>query len=401
MEKNLLTLSSNISMSMDHKITRRNCNVFYIGSKREREKYIVSNLLQSNASFVVTDYDGVLQKESEKNLKEKGYEVKVLDLCQFKDSAHYNPFRYVYEDIDVCSMANTLAECLFSGQEPFYVDLKRSLLRALIFYIWKEHEPAKQTLQQVSKLLSHPDLDNIFEMLLQKDPEHPALADYITFKKSVPEKEEKAIFIDVGRGLSVFNIHPVADLLSCDDLKLDSIGSKPTALFIALSNADETYNVSLLPVFFEQLFARLYHRAENFRTLRTLPNYVKVFLDEPTYKYVPGLEKILATMHSYNISCDILTSRIYPFKNAYPKNWQNLIANCDVRVLDVGAFDCETIEMLNIRAMKRKFGCLRCFKKEGIFITSRKVKKFKRLKKLPGGTKLVCVRGHIPLMEIK
>lgn len=423
-KENKIILSPNISLDMDTRLTRRNCNVLCIGesSSDNKQNYILPNLLQANCSYVVIDYSGEMQKETEQRFREKGYAIKVINLRQLDDlgpveGACYNPFHYIRSDADVLSLVDALEKNFLPGRtifsnSDFFKKVRYALMGALAFYLYKECNPAECTLSNFRKLLEGDGencplskLDKLFHNLYEKEPEHIAVKHYILFR-SFPGTDSFAeeVIIDLARNLEAFNNCRVANFSDKDDLQLESIGLKPTIIYITLSIANNTFSKLFLPIFFTQLFDILYHTAETKCERGTLPQHVRVLFDQfGEYGYIPKFIQKISTMRPYNISCDIITCDTSVLKRVYLDEWDVIIGNCDSIVCSGKNrvnLDCfvQNIEYLFLNDKKIKQQLIKNCPAR-INKNVRTLKSLEELKKLCADEYFVHIRSFIPFID--
>lgn len=275
--KNMI-LTKDVRLNMNTRQTRRNNNVLVVGgSGSGKSRYLVKpNLLQANASFVVTDPSGELLESCGKFLEEQGYEIKVFNLVQMVHSHCYNPFDYIRDDLGVSILIN----CLIQNTNPvgnkgggdFWEKCENALLQALIFYLIKYRPKEEHNFTNVMKLLRAAEvdenkpnakskLDKLFDEVAEKDPHGIALKQYLTFKMGAG-KTLKSILISTSVRLTVFNLKEIESLTCKDTLDLRSLGDRKQALFVVIPAADNTFNF-LVSMMYTQLFESLYYHAEN------------------------------------------------------------------------------------------------------------------------------------------
>lgn len=421
--ENEIILSPNIFLSLDTRKTLRNCNVLCVSESgaAKRQKYLLPNLLQANCSYVVMDFDGILQKETEPIFREKGYDIKVVDLQQFGNlgpvkGAHYNPFHYVRSDADIFSMVTALTMNFHvnSVVSDSYALTKarQALMQAMAFYFYKECHASDQTFSNLLELMrgydveqSLPWLDLMFRTLSEKDSEHIAVKQYCLFRSGTGNDDNaKKVIFDLACNLTAFNISTVAAFSSQDDLNLESIGLKPTIVYLTLPVVDDTFTQLFLPVFFTQLFDTLYHTAETKCEGYGLPQHVRVLFDRfGEWGVIPYLTEKLATMRPYHISCDIITYALAILKHAYPEDWHIIIGNCDSLVWmagrraydeNFGAWIAKSLPKDRKSRWQRMKNCPARTNKN-----VRPLKSAEELKDLCAGESLVIVRGCVPFLD--
>lgn len=362
-EKNRnMILSNEIYLSMNGRDTMRNNNILIVGgSGTGKSRFEVKpNLLQANASFVVTDPKGELLKATGKFLEEQGYEVKLFNLIDFQHSNRYNPFKYIRNDDGVVMMVNTLIKNTnkkgSSGGDPFWEKSETALLQAICFYLYHECNIEDQTFANVMNLLRLAEvkedqedfqstLDIMFENLRERDPGHIAVRQYDIFKMGAG-KTLKSILISAAVRLTAFNMQSIIDLTTEDNLNMKEIGDKKTALFVVIPDSDDTFNF-LVAIMYSQLFECLYYHADNEVKNHCLDYDVRFMLDEfANIGEIPDFEKKLATMRSRGISCTIIIQNLAQLKTMYKDSWESITGNCDTFVF-LGGQEQTTLEYIS------------------------------------------------------
>ena len=348
----LLTQTERLTMTgrpKDPK-TARNKNVLVIGGSGSGKTrfYVKPNLMQCfptsdyPTSFVVTDPKGTLVLETGQMFQRAGYRVKILNTINFSKSMKYNPFVYIHSEKDVLKLVNTLiANTNGEGEksaEDFWVKSERLFYTALIGYIWYE-APAEEMnfttlLEMINASEAREDdpefqspVDLMFERLEEKDPEHFAVRQYKKFLLSAG-KTRSSILISCGARLSPFDIKELRDLMETDEMELDTIGDRKTALFVIISDTDDTFNF-VVSILYTQLFNLLCDKADNEYGGR-LPVHVRCLLDEfANIGQIPKFEKLIATIRSREISASIILQSQSQLKAIYKDNADTIAGNCD------------------------------------------------------------------------
>lgn len=364
-----MILTNDIFLSMDGRQTMRNNNIVVVGgSGAGKSRFFVKpNVLQANASFVITDPSGELLESCGKFLEEKmGYKIKIFNLVQMNFSDHYNPFHYIRDDEGVmqminCLITNTTPSGASKG-DPFWEKSETALLMAISFYLYYEIRPEDRNLANVMKLLLKAQvkedqedfesvLDIMFEELEKKNPTHIAVRYYKIFKMGAG-KTLKSILISAAVRLGTFNLKAVQNLTNFDSIHLESIGDEKTALFVVIPSADTTFNY-LVSMMYSQLFETLYYHAENECKGKRLPHEVRFLLDEfANIGTIPDFEKKLATMRKYGISCSIILQNLAQLKTMYKDSWESITGNCDT-FLFLGGQEQTTLEYVSKKLGKK------------------------------------------------
>lgn len=371
---NNILLTQEVRMSLNTRQHRENLNVLVIGGSGSGKSrfYVKPNIMQLNTSYVVTDPKGELLRSCGRLLKKAGYEIRVFNLIDMSHSNNYNPFNYIYDkDGNIsktyvmkmvnCLMKNTKQEGA-SGGDQFWDDSTKALTLAIAFYLL-EKEDAKDvngnsldrnfsTVMKMMRLaeISEQDenhrspLDEMMDELRAENPHSMAVSFYADFKKA-PAETAKSILISAAVRFAAFNLPEVADLTHTDNIHLDTLGDRKTALFIIIPSSDATFNF-LAAMMYTQLFDTLYDTA-NFKYGGRLPVHVRCLLDEfANVGTIPDFDKLLATMRSMEISANIIIQNLAQLKKMYDKSWEILTGNCD-SLLFLGGQEATTLEAIS------------------------------------------------------
>lgn len=371
---NNILLTQEVRMSLNTRQHRENLNVLVIGGSGSGKSrfYVKPNIMQLNTSYVVTDPKGELLRSCGRLLKKAGYEIRVFNLIDMSHSNNYNPFNYIYDkDGNIsktyvmkmvnCLMKNTKQEGA-SGGDQFWDDSTKALTLAIAFYLL-EKEDAKDvngnsldrnfsTVMKMMRLaeISEQDenhrspLDEMMDELRAENPHSMAVSFYADFKKA-PAETAKSILISAAVRFAAFNLPEVADLTHTDNIHLDTLGDRKTALFIIIPSSDATFNF-LAAMMYTQLFDTLYDTA-NFKYGGRLPVHVRCLLDEfANVGTIPDFDKLLATMRSMEISANIIIQNLAQLKKMYDKSWEILTGNCD-SLLFLGGQEASTLEAIS------------------------------------------------------
>lgn len=322
----------------------RNKNILVIGGSGSGKTrfYVKPNLLQMHSSYVVTDPKGTVLNEVGKALKEGGYAIKVLNTINFKKSMLYNPLAYIRSEKDILKLvntiiANTIGEGNQSG-EDFWVKAERLYYSALIGYIWYEAPDDEKNLNTLIEMINASEareddesfenpIDKLFKELEQENPEHFAVRQYKKYKLAAG-KTAKSILISCGARLAPFDIAELRELTEDDELELDTLGDKKTALFVIISDTDDTFNF-IVAIMYTQLFNLLCDKADDKYGGR-LPVHVRFILDEfANIGQIPKFDKLIATIRSREISASIILQAQSQLKAIYKDNADTIVGNCD------------------------------------------------------------------------
>lgn len=369
---NNILLTQEVRMSLNTRQHRENLNVLVIGGSGSGKSrfYVKPNIMQLNTSYVVTDPKGELLRSCGRLLKKAGYEIRVFNLIDMSHSNNYNPFNYIYDkDGNIsktyvmkmvnCLMKNTKQEGA-SGGDQFWDDSTKALTLAIAFYLLEKKTDENgnsldrnfSTVMKMMRLaeISEQDenhrspLDEMMDELRTENPHSMAVSFYADFKKA-PAETAKSILISAAVRFAAFNLPEVADLTHTDNIHLDTLGDRKTALFIIIPSSDATFNF-LAAMMYTQLFDTLYDTA-NFKYGGRLPVHVRCLLDEfANVGTIPDFDKLLATMRSMEISANIIIQNLAQLKKMYDKSWEILTGNCD-SLLFLGGQEATTLEAIS------------------------------------------------------
>lgn len=343
----LLTQTERLMMSSRPKQPKyaRNKNILVIGGSGSGKTrfFVKPNLMQMHSSYVVTDPKGTVLVECGKLLQRRGgYKIKVLNTINFKKSMRYNPFAYLRSEKDILKLVNTIiANTKGDGEksaEDFWVKAEKLYYTALIGYIWYEAPESEKNFTTLLEMINASEareddedfknpVDLMFDRLEEKDPEHFALKQYKKYKLAAG-KTAKSILISCGARLAPFDIKELRELMETDEMELDTIGDRKTALFVIISDTDDTFNF-VVSILYTQLFNLLCDKADDVYGGR-LPVHVRCLLDEfANIGQIPKFEKLIATIRSREISASIILQSQSQLKAIYKDNADTIIGNCD------------------------------------------------------------------------
>jgi type IV secretion system protein VirD4 len=351
----------------------RNKNVLVIGGSGSGKTrfFVKPNLMQMHSSYVCTDPKGTLVLETGKMLKRGGYEIKVLNTIDFSKSLHYNPFAYIRSEKDILKfvtalIANTSTDQ--KGGDPFWTKAETLLYCALIGFIYYQAAPEEKNMNSLVELINAMEvkeddenyknaIDFMFEKLAAKQPQHFAVRQYAKYKLATG-KTAKSILVSCGARLATFDIAEVRELMSFDEMELDTIGDRKTALFIIISDTDDSFNF-IAALMYSQLFNVLCDKADNVYGGR-LPVHVRFLLDEfANIGKIPKFEKLIATIRSREISACVVLQAQSQLKAAYKDDAETIAGNMDARLF-LGGSEKTTLkdltEALGKETLVRPFG---------------------------------------------
>lgn len=337
-------LSQNIRIGLDGRRHRRNLNTLVIGGSGAGKTRFFGkpNLMQCNTSFVVLDPKGEQLRDVGNLLEKEGYVIKVVDLINMNRSHCYNPFRYIKDDKDVLKLiTNLIRNTTPKGSQtndPFWEKSETALLEALCLYLLHEAPEEEQNFTMVMEMIAAAEvkeddeeyqspLDELFERLEIRNPNSLALKQYKIYKQAAG-KTAKSILISVGVRLSAFNLESIASLTATDELELDLVGERKTAIFAVIPDNDSTFNF-LIGMLYTQLFQMLYYQADIVHG-GALPVPVHFLMDEFANVALPDeFDKLLSTMRSRLIFVSIIIQNLAQIKGLYKDSWESIVGNCD------------------------------------------------------------------------
>lgn len=337
-------LTQNVRIGLDGRKHRRNLNVMVVGGSGSGKTrfYAKPNVMQANTSFVVLDPKGEILRDTGNLLKANGYEIKVLDLINMHLSHCYNPFAYLKDDKDVLKLVTNLIRNTTpkgsNTNDPFWERSETALLEALILYLLYEAPKEEQNFPMVMEMIAAAEvreddetyqspLDELFERLEMREPEHLAVKQYNIFKLAAG-KTAKSILIGLGVRLEKFNLTTLAGITTVDEMELSSIGEKKTALFAVIPDNDSSFNF-IVGMLYTQLFQSLMYLAD-YKYGGRLPVHVHFVMDEFANVALPDeFDKLLSTMRSREISVSIILQNLAQLKALFKDTWESIVGNCD------------------------------------------------------------------------
>lgn len=337
-------LSQNVSIGLNGKKHRRNLNTLVIGGSGAGKTrfYGKPNIMQCNTSYVILDPKGEILRDTGVLLEEEGYVIKVIDLINMNHSHGYNPFAYIHDDKDVLKLiTNLIRNTTPKGSQtmdPFWEKSETALLEALCLYLLNEAPEDEQNFSMVMEMIVAADpkeddedymspLDYLFYDLEKEKPDSLAVKQYRIYKQAAG-KTAKSILISVGVRLAAFNLESIMSLTCHDELELEKMGERKTALFAVIPDNDSTFNF-LIGMLYTQLFQMLYYSADILHD-GELPVPVHFVMDEFANVALPDeFDKLLATMRSRQIFVSIIIQNLAQIKALYKDAWESIVGNCD------------------------------------------------------------------------
>ena len=421
-EKNKI-LTQNTAIGLNGRKHRRNLNVLVCGGSGAGKTrfYAKPNIMNANTSFVVLDPKGEILRDTGNLLKDKGYEIKVLDLINMEKSHCYNPFVYLHDDNDIQKLVtNIFKNTTPKGaqtQDPFWDNAAMMLLLALIFYLHYEAPPEEQNFPMVlemiraSEVMEENDtynspLDELFDRLETRSPEHIALKYYRNYR-SGSGKTLKSIQITLVSRLEKFNLDSLAGITQTDDMELSDIGERKTAVFAVIPDNDSSFNF-IVGMLYTQLFQQLYYKADIEHGGR-LPVHVHFVMDEFANVALPDeFDKLLSTMRSREISVSIIIQNLAQLKALFEKQWESIVGNCD-EFLYLGGNEQSTHEYVSKLLGKETIDMNTYGQSRGRNgnystnwqITGRELMTPDEVRMLDNKYALLFIRGERPVMDFK
>lgn len=416
-------LTQKICIGLDGHKHRRNLNVLVCGGSGAGKTrfYAKPNIMQANASFVILDPKGENLRDTGNLLKEKGYDIKVLDLINMEKSHCYNPFVYLKDDNDIQKLVTNIFKNTTpkgsQSQDPFWDQAAMMLLLALIFYLHYEAPPAEQNFPMVMDMIRAAEikedkdefmspLDKLFERLSERNPEHIALKYYRNYR-SGSGKTLKSIQITLVSRLEKFNLDSLAGITQSDEMELNNLGEKKTAIYAVIPDNDSSYNF-IVGMLYTQLFQQLYYSADIIHGGK-LPVHVHFVMDEFANVALPDeFDKLLSTMRSREISVSIIVQNLAQLKKLFEKEWESIVGNCD-EFLYLGGNEQSTHEYVSKLLGKETIDLNTYGQSKGHSgsystnwqITGRELMTPDEVRMLDNRYALLFIRGERPVMDLK
>ena len=416
-------LTENVSFSINTRRHGRNLNTIVCGGSGSGKTrfYAKPNIMQTNTSYVVLDPKGEILRDTGNLLLSAGYEIRILDMIDMNKSYCYNPFVYLKTDTDVQKLVTNIFKNTTpkdsKPQEPFWDIAAQMLLMAVMLYLKHEAPPEEQNFPMVLFLLRHAEvkensdyarspLDRLFERLSIKDPNHIALKYYRSYR-SGSAKTLKSIQITLMARLEKFNLDSLSAITKTDELELDKVGDRKTAVFAIIPDNDSSFNF-IVGMLYTQLFQRLYSIADA-RADKTLKVPVHFVMDEFANVALPDdFDKLLSTMRSRGISVSIIIQNMAQLKALFEKQWESITGNCDT-FLYLGGNELSTHEQITKMLGKETIDYNtynRSKGRSGHYTTNwqqtgRELLMPDEVRKLDNRYALLFIRGESPVMDLK
>ena len=356
-----IILTQRVRLGMDGYITQRNMNVLVVGGSGSGKTrfFCKPNIYSANCSYLITDPKGELLRAAGALLAAQGYEVRVFNLIDPSHSDGYNPFSYIHSEKDVLTLIDNLIKNTTprnaSSNDPFWEKAEIALDSALMLYLVSEAPPEEQNFEMLIYMMNFAEvreeddqyrspLDMLFRALEEEQPNHVAVKQYKAFKQAAG-KTAKSILISCGARLAPFDIKELRDLMAYDEMELDTIGDRKTALFLIMSDTDSTFNF-VIAILQSQLTNLLCDKADDVYGGR-LPVHVRFILDEfANIGQIPQFDKLIATIRSREISASIILQSQSQLKAIYRDNADTIVGNCDT-MLFLGGKEKTTLKEIS------------------------------------------------------
>ena len=337
-------LTRQVRLGLDTHKHRRSLNVLVIGGSgaAKTRSYVKPNILEANTNYVITDPKSEVLLATGGWLESQGYDIRVLNLVNLEQSDGYNPFRYLRDEKDALRLVNNLIQATTPKgsheSDPFWTKAETALLQAIILMLFQEAPEYEQNFSMVMRVLEYAEvkeedeeyvspLDLLFQAIERENPNSVAVHQYKVFKMAAG-KTAKSILISCGARLAPFDIAELRELMSYDEMELDTIGDRKTALFVIISDTDDTFNF-IVAIMYSQLFNLLCDKADDVYNGR-LPVHVRCLLDEfANIGQIPKFDKLIATIRSREISASIILQSQSQLKTIYKDAADTITGNCD------------------------------------------------------------------------
>ena len=354
-QKQSKILTRHVRLGLDSRKHRRSLNVLVIGGSgaAKTRSYVLPNILEANADYVITDPKSEVLLATGGYLKSKGYEIRVLNLVNLSESDGYNPFCYLRDEKDALKLVNNLIQATTPKgsheSDPFWTKAETALLQAIILMLMEEAPPEEQNFSMVVRTLEYAEaseeddstaspLDILYESLERRHPESVAVRQYKVFKQAAG-KTAKSILVSAAVRLAAFNLPQVKAITDHDDMNLYSLGERKVALYAVIPDNDNSFSF-LVSLLYSQVFQALYYSADQIHH-GALPCHVHLLLDEFSAMPLPGFTRELATMRSRNISASTIIQNMAQIKSLYKDDWETIPGNSD-SILYLGGNEAST-----------------------------------------------------------
>lgn len=421
-QKENILLTRHVSIGMNTRKHGRNLNILVIGGSgaKKTRGFCKPALLSANSNFVVTDPKSELLSSTGSLLRQKGYELRVLNLVNMAQSDGFNPFAYLRDEKDALRMVNTLIQATTPKgareSDPFWVKSETALLQAIVLFLHYEAPETEQNLSMITRMLEYAEvkeddedylspLDLLFLDLEMEQPEHIAVRQYKVFRQA-RGRTAMSIIVSAAVRLAAFSLPQLKAITDHDDMDLYTLGEKKVALFAVIPDNDNTFHF-LVSLLYACAFQTLYYSADQIHG-GSLPRHVRFILDEFASMPLPGYTRELATMRSRNISSDTIIQNIAQIKELYKDSWETIFGNSDT-ILFLGGNETSTHKLISGALGKASISTKTHGQTQGrsgnystnFQITGRELLTPDEVRLLDDRYAILLIRGTLPVMDLK
>ena len=415
-------LTQHVKLGLDAHKHRRSLNVLVIGGSgaAKTRSYVLPNILEANTNYVITDPKMEFLTATGGYLKQKGFDLRVLNLVNLEQSDGYNPFRYLRDEKDVLRLVNNLIQATTPKgsheSDPFWTKSETALLQAIILMLFQEAPEREQNFSMVMRVLEYAEvkeedeeyvspLDLLFNAMERENPNSVAVRQYKVFKMAAG-KTAKSILVSTAVRLAPFNLPQIQAITDHDDMDLYTLGEKKCALYAVIPDNDTTYNF-LVSLLYSQVFQTLYYCADQIHH-GPLPQHVHFVLDEAPSVNLPGLPRELSTMRSRNISCSTIIQNMAQIKELFKDSWETIPGNSD-SLLYLGGNESSTHKYISEALGKSTIDTKTHGETKGrtgswstnMQISGRELLTPDEVRRLDNRYAILLIRGAGPVMDLK
>lgn len=415
-------LTQHVKLGLDAHKHRRSLNVLVIGGSgaAKTRSYVLPNILEANTNYVITDPKMEVLTATGGYLKQKGFDLRVLNLVNLEQSDGYNPFRYLRDEKDALRLVNNLIQATTPKgsheSDPFWTKAETALLQAIILMLFQEAPEQEQNFSMVMRVLEYAEvkeedeeyvspLDLLFNAIERENPTSVAVRQYKVFKMAAG-KTAKSILVSTAVRLAPFNLPQIQAITDHDDMDLYTLGEKKCALYAVIPDNDTTYNF-LVSLLYSQVFQTLYYCADQIHH-GPLPQHVHFVLDEAPSVNLPGLPRELSTMRSRNISCSTIIQNMAQIKELFKDSWETIPGNSD-SLLYLGGNESSTHKYISEALGKSTIDTKTHGETKGrsgswstnMQISGRELLTPDEVRRLDNRYAILLIRGAGPVMDLK
>lgn len=421
-QKQNMILTQHVKLGLDAHKHRRSLNVLVIGGSgaAKTRSYVLPNILEANTNYVITDPKMEVLTATGGYLKQKGFDLRVLNLVNLEQSDGYNPFRYLRDEKDALRLVNNLIQATTPKgsheSDPFWTKSETALLQAIILMLFQEAPEQEQNFSMVMRVLEYAEvkeedeeyvspLDLLFNAIERENPTSVAVRQYKVFKMAAG-KTAKSILVSTAVRLAPFNLPQIQAITDHDDMDLYTLGEKKCALYAVIPDNDTTYNF-LVSLLYSQVFQTLYYCADQIHH-GPLPQHVHFVLDEAPSVNLPGLPRELSTMRSRNISCSTIIQNMAQIKELFKDSWETIPGNSD-SLLYLGGNESSTHKYISEALGKSTIDTKTHGETKGrsgswstnMQISGRELLTPDEVRRLDNRYAILLIRGAGPVMDLK